>query len=121
MIARRAAEIVLAAESSSPWLDTKGAAEHLCCSMPRIHDLVSPGNGTHGAYAQITEAELEGKVREVYDALMLDRPVQDDADAMVVRMLAENRVRRERVRDSEVRHGIEKPDGGLRTVVEFGF
>lgn len=40
-IAQRAASILAQSRLSvSPWLDTKGAAEHLCCSPARIHDLV---------------------------------------------------------------------------------
>jgi excisionase family DNA binding protein len=27
----------------SPWLDTKGAAEHLACGVDRVHDLVALG------------------------------------------------------------------------------
>jgi excisionase family DNA binding protein len=41
MVARRAAEIVAAGQSLSPWLDTKGAAEYLACEPARIHDLVA--------------------------------------------------------------------------------
>jgi hypothetical protein len=44
-IAQRAAEIVRAAQgpSSTRWLDSKAAAEHLCCTTARIHDLVALG------------------------------------------------------------------------------
>jgi hypothetical protein len=78
-----------------------------------------------GAWARISEAELQGKVREVFDALAADAPVREDgalpaADALVVRLLAENRVRRERVSASELRHGIENGDGSVRAVVHLG-
>lgn len=42
-IASRAAEILAARQEDAvvnPWLDTKGAATHLCCGVDRIHDLV---------------------------------------------------------------------------------
>lgn len=39
-LARRVAELLPVAEST-PWLDTKGAAEHLACSTDRVHDLVA--------------------------------------------------------------------------------
>jgi hypothetical protein len=79
----------------------------------------------HGAYAAIAARELSDKVREVYDAISADAPVKDQgtlpaADTVIVRQLAETLVRRERVRESELRHGIEAPDGKLRGVVEFG-
>ncbi len=49
-IAHRAAEIlagqVAIAVATSPWLDTKGAAEYLSCSPARIHDLVALGKLT---------------------------------------------------------------------------
>ena len=81
---------------------------------------------THGAYAQVAERELDEKVGEVYRAISADVPVHDQdgslpaADAIPVRMLAESLVRRERVRESELRHGIEARDGKLRGIVEFG-
>lgn len=80
----------------------------------------------HGAYAAVAERELSEKVREVYDAVGADLPVLDADDGVpahdtvIVRQLAETLVRRERVRESELRHGIEAPDGKLRGVVEFG-
>ncbi len=81
---------------------------------------------THGAYARITEVELDRKTREIFAALALDAPVRaadgglPAHDALVVRMLAENRVRRERCTASEIRHGIEERDGRVRPVVEIG-
>jgi excisionase family DNA binding protein len=44
-IARRAATIAAELERpiASPWLDTKGAAEHLACGTDRIYDLVQLG------------------------------------------------------------------------------
>lgn len=81
---------------------------------------------THGSYARIAEAELEAKTLEVFDALAADAPdrAEDGGlpahDALVVRMLAEVMVRRERVRTEELRHGLETPDGRLRGVVEYG-
>lgn len=81
---------------------------------------------THGAYARIAEAELEAQTRDIFDALAVDAPVRDAdgglpaADVLVVRMLAEVLIRRERVRIEELRHGLEAPDGKLRGVVEYG-
>jgi hypothetical protein len=80
----------------------------------------------HGAYAAIAEAELEEKTRHLFDALAFDAPVRavdgglPSHDTMVVRMLAEVLVRRERVRVTELRHGLETPDGRIRGVVEYG-
>jgi hypothetical protein len=80
----------------------------------------------HGAYAAIAERELEAKVAELYHAIGEDLPVREEdggvpaADVIVLRQLAETLVRRERVRETEVRHGIEAPDGKLRGVVEYG-
>ena len=82
----------------------------------------------HGAYALVTEAELEShpKALAVYEALAADAPVRardgglPSHDGLVVRMLAENRVQRERVRVDELLHGIETSDGRLRGVVEYG-
>jgi excisionase family DNA binding protein len=46
-IAQRAAAIVAEREApATPWLDTKGAAAHLCCGTDRIHDLVQLGKLT---------------------------------------------------------------------------
>jgi excisionase family DNA binding protein len=47
-IAQKAAEIVAEREDRSrePWLDTRGAAEHLSCSCDRIYDLVQLGKLT---------------------------------------------------------------------------
>ena len=80
----------------------------------------------HGAYARITETELEAKSLELFHALGEDVPVRDADgglpahDSLVVRMLAEVLIRRERVRIEELRHGLETPDGRIRGVVEYG-
>jgi len=80
----------------------------------------------HGSYAAVTEGELDAKVRALIVAVGDDLPVREAdggvpaADAIPLRMLAEALIRRERVRETEVRHGIEAPDGKLRGVVEFG-
>jgi hypothetical protein len=80
----------------------------------------------HGVYAVIAERELSGKVRELYEAIGEDLPVRDAGDgvpaqdAIPLRMLAETLIRRERIRESELRHGVETPDGKLRGIVEFG-
>lgn len=43
-IAKRAAVIATQlGPEAPPWLDTKGAAEHLACGTDRIHDLVQLG------------------------------------------------------------------------------
>jgi hypothetical protein len=90
---------------------------------------VQPGNRhtvTHGAYARITQAELDAEVRELMDAIGEDLPVREAdggvpaADVILLEMLAGNRIQRRRVRESEVRHGIEERDGGLRPVVGLG-
>lgn len=81
---------------------------------------------SHGAYAAIADRELEAKVAAVYQAISADVPLHEidgslpAADAIPVRQLAETLVRRERVRESELRHGIEASDGKLRGIVEFG-
>lgn len=92
---------------------------------------VSPGRKpTHGAYATVTEAELQGKTREIFDALAADAPVRaadgglPPAHTLTVRMLAEVMVRRERVRVTELSQGLEIASGprkgALRGVVEYG-
>jgi hypothetical protein len=47
-IAQRAAEILAARQTTttSPWLTTQGAADHLACPTDRIHDLVQLGKLT---------------------------------------------------------------------------
>jgi hypothetical protein len=81
---------------------------------------------THGAYAAIAVAELEVKTRELFDALASDAPVRTPDgglpafDGMIVRQLAEALIRRDRVRLTELLHGLESPDGKLRGVVEYG-
>lgn len=80
----------------------------------------------HGAYAAIAERELTEKVRELFEAIGSDLPVRDAgggvpaADVIPLRMLAETLIRRERVRETEMREGFETPDGRLRGVVEYG-
>lgn len=80
----------------------------------------------HGAYARITEAELDDKARLIFDALAADAPVRaadgglPRHDSLVVRMLAENRVRRQRIAVEELRHGVEGKDGRLRGVIQYG-
>jgi hypothetical protein len=80
----------------------------------------------HGAYASITERELDAKTRAIFDALSADAPVREldgglpRYDTFAVRLLAENRVRRDRVSAEELRHGIEDKDGGVRSICEFG-
>jgi hypothetical protein len=88
-----------------------------------------PGNRRawkHGVYAQITEAELDVRTRELFEAVGEMLPVRDAdggvpvSDVLVTRMLAETMIRRERVRVEELRHGLEAPDGSLRGIVEYG-
>lgn len=80
----------------------------------------------HGAYARVTEAELEAKALELFDAIAADAPVRaadgglPAYDGLVVRLLAEVMVRRERVRVTEEERGLEMPNGRLRGVVEYG-
>ena len=80
----------------------------------------------HGAYAVIAASEMDAKVREVYEAIGADLPVRDPdgsvpgADAIPLRLLSETLIRRERVRESELKHGVETPDGRLRGIVELG-
>lgn len=80
----------------------------------------------HGAYAAVTEAEMEAKVLELVEAIGEDLPVREvdggvpAADAIPLRLLAETLIRRERVRETELRRGIETDDGRLRGVVEYG-
>jgi hypothetical protein len=80
----------------------------------------------HGAYARLTDAELDTKTRELVEAIGDDLPVRETdggvpaADGIAIRMLAETMIRRERVRLEELRHGFEAPDGSLRGIVEFG-
>lgn len=88
---------------------------------------VSPGRpATHGAYARIAEAELDEKTRQIFDALVESAPVRapdgglPSSDTLIVRMLAEVLIRRERVRVTELKLGLETPDGRIRGVVEYG-
>jgi hypothetical protein len=81
----------------------------------------------HGAYAAITQAELDAEVRALMDAIGADLPVREAdgggvpaADAIPLRLLAETLIRRARIRDTELRRGIENEDGKLRGVVQYG-
>lgn len=84
----------------------------------------------HGCYARVTEAELDAKAREVYDAIAADAPVKSADgslpahDTVLVRVLAETLIRRDRALREELRHGIEVESGPnkgkLRGVVELG-
>jgi hypothetical protein len=44
-IAERAAELIAERQppTGSPWLDTRGAAEHMAATPARVHDLVALG------------------------------------------------------------------------------
>jgi len=87
----------------------------------------SPGNRsavTHGARARMTECELKPKVAEVFRALAEDAPVREgealpNADAPVVRMLAEALVRIDRIADYLDRKGWEGEDGNPRPVLGY--
>jgi excisionase family DNA binding protein len=68
-IAQRAAEILAARQTStaSPWLDTKGAADHLACRTDRIHDLVQLGRLTprrDGRRLLFRRADLDSYLEE---------------------------------------------------------
>lgn len=100
--------------------------------LANLKKTAGPGRPpTHGAYAAITETELEGKTRTIFDALAARAPVRDTEtgglpahDTVAVRMLAEVMVRRDRVRATELAHGLEiasgPSKGRLRGVVEYG-
>jgi hypothetical protein len=80
---------------------------------------------THGAYAEITAEQLRGEELRVYEALAADAPVRDPdgglpaADTLIVRQLAEARVRLQRISDHLMARGIERKDGSLRPAVEL--
>lgn len=80
---------------------------------------------SHGAYAQIARAELEGKVAEVYDALTGDAPVREGdgtlpaADGPAVRMLAEALCRIDRIAEYLERRGWEDRAGKPRPVLDY--
>jgi hypothetical protein len=79
----------------------------------------------HGAYARVTEAELEGKVAEVYRALGQDLPLREPdgsapaADTVPLRLLAKTLVRLDRIADFVARRGYEDEHGKLREVVGY--
>lgn len=84
----------------------------------------------HGVYARISDSDLQGKVREIYDAISADAPVRaadgglPSHDTIAVRLLAETLIRRERVAAEELAHGIEIASGPrkgeLRGIVQYG-
>lgn len=88
-----------------------------------------PGNQRarkHGGYAQVAEARLDDKAREVYVALAADAPVRDAAgelpaaDAVAVRLLAECLCRLDDVAANVRQFGIFDQDSGeVRPVVEL--
>lgn len=92
---------------------------------------VGPGRPiSHGVYAQIAQSELEAKTLAIFDAIAADAPVRSGDgglpahDAIAVRLLAETLIRRDRVRDEEMRHGLEIASGPrkgeLRGIVQYG-
>ncbi len=80
---------------------------------------------THGAYAEIAEAELRDQELRVYEALAADAPVRADdgglprEDTLIVRQLAEALVLLQRITSHLVARGIERDDGSLRPAVEL--
>jgi hypothetical protein len=79
---------------------------------------------THGFYAEITDAELEGPTRQVYDALAADAPVKEHGslpapDVLPVRWLAEAIVVIERLKDYRLRKGVEDEHGKPRSALEL--
>jgi len=84
----------------------------------------------HGAYARISEPELDARTREIFMAIAEDAPVRSADgglpahDSIAVRLLAETLIRRDRVRAEELAHGLEIASGprkgALRGVVEYG-
>lgn len=110
-----------------PGLSQDPARRHRQLANLKRGGTIGPGRPpTHGAYAAVTAGELEAKTREIFDALAADAPVRavdgglPAHDTLAVRILAEVLVRRERVRVTELRRGLETPDGRLRGVVEYG-
>ena len=103
--------------------------QDLATQQPGTANLQPGYNGQsirHGAYARLTDHELSGKVRGLVEALGDDLPVHESdggvpaQDAVVLRLLAEALHRREKVRATELRKGIETETGDLRGVVKFG-
>jgi len=84
----------------------------------------------HGAYARLSEVDLDAKTREIFVAISEDAPVRSSDgglpahDTIAVRLLAEVLIRRDRVRAEELAHGLEIASGprkgALRGVVEYG-
>jgi hypothetical protein len=116
---------------SAPAKATGGGGARNPNSLANLRPGAGAGDGGlqrnlgHGAYAAIAKIEMDAAVKRVYDAVAADAPVRSEGelprqDTIVVRQLAEALVRRERIRESELRHGIEAADGKLRGVVEYG-
>ena len=106
--------------SGEPAISRSSAAIEQLANLRAGAGAAGPGNQrgvSHGAYARISERELEGKVREVYDAVSADAPVRANDgslpahDSIAVRLLAETLIRRERVAAEELAHGIEIASG----------
>lgn len=80
---------------------------------------------SHGAFAAIAKAELEGKVSEIYAALTADAPVREAdgslpaADGPAIRMAAEALVRLDRIAEFIERRGWEDESGKPRPVLEY--
>ena len=80
---------------------------------------------SHGAFAAIAKAELEGKVSEIYAALTADAPVREAdgslpaADGPAIRMAAEALVRLDRISEFIERRGWEDESGKPRPVLEY--
>jgi hypothetical protein len=81
-----------------------------------------PGNQAglrHGGYRDIAERELDGKAREIFEALASDAPLHENgtlprADAVAVALLADCLVRLEGLRAFHAAHGLLKDNGDPR-------
>lgn len=76
----------------------------------------------HGGYARIATEQLDAKTREIYEAIAVDAPVQDEgqlpaADALAVAELARALILRDRIVDFVGRRGFEDASGNVRPVV----
>jgi hypothetical protein len=80
---------------------------------------------SHGAYASITETQLQDEELRIYEALAADAPVRADdgglprEDTLIVRQLAESLVRLQRISSHLIARGFERDDGSLRPAVEL--
>jgi phage terminase small subunit len=80
---------------------------------------------THGAYAALPAERVDGKVRQVADALAQDAPVRADdgglpaADAVAVRQLAEALCRLDDIAEYLGRRGWEDDSGKPRPVLDY--